>query len=162
MKTRACFNNFESTLSVTRPLDLGAKICSPLTILTDLSISVMKIYEKMVSSICQRLLDKQWELYEVEDVPHIEGIYLIGRTDPGQDPEVLYVGRTNDVHRRMEEHKRQDLDIDRYVQEQFELNNGKYLRIKWIREINTHHRERQYHECIADKLGYWPKYNIQE
>ena len=65
MKTRACFNNFESTLSVTRPLDLGAKICSPLTILTDLSVSVMKIYEKMVSSICQRLLDKQWELYEV-------------------------------------------------------------------------------------------------
>lgn len=65
MKTRACLNNFESTLSVTRPLDLGAKICSPLTILTDLSISVMKIYEKMVSSICQRLLDKQWELYEV-------------------------------------------------------------------------------------------------
>ena len=65
VKTRACFNNFESTLSVTRPLDLGAKICSPLTILTDLSISVMKIYEKMVSSICQRLLDKQWELYEV-------------------------------------------------------------------------------------------------
>ena len=65
MKTRACFNNFESTLSVTRPLDLGAKICSPVAILTDLSISVMKIYEKMVSSICQRLLDKQWELYEV-------------------------------------------------------------------------------------------------
>ena len=112
MKTRACFNNFESTLSVTRPLDLGAKICSPLTILTDLSISVMKIYEKMVSSICQRLLDKHWKPYELEMIPQIEGIYLIGQTDPRQDPEVLYVGHTNYVHRRMEEHKKQDLEID--------------------------------------------------
>ena len=86
MKTRACFNNFESTLSVIRPLDLGAKICSPLTILTDLSISVIKIYEKMVSSICQRLLDKQWKPYELEMVSDIGGIYSIGRTDPGQDP----------------------------------------------------------------------------
>ena len=94
METRACFKNIESTLSVIRSLDLGAKICSPLTTLTDLSISVMKIYEKMVSSICQRLLDKQWKPYELEMIPQVEGIYLIGRTDPRQDPEVLYVGRT--------------------------------------------------------------------
>ena len=113
METRACFKNIESTLSVIRSLDLGAQICSPLTTLTDLSISVMKIYEKIVSSICQRLLDKHWKPYELEMIPQIEGIYLIGRTDPRQDPEVLYVGRTNYVHRRMEEHKRQDLD--RYV-----------------------------------------------
>ena len=43
VETWACFKNIESTLSVIRSLDLGAKICSPLTTLTDLSISVMKI-----------------------------------------------------------------------------------------------------------------------
>ena len=31
VETRACFKNIESTLSVIRSLDLGAKICSPLT-----------------------------------------------------------------------------------------------------------------------------------
>ena len=115
----------------------------------------------MVSSICQRLLDKQWKPYEVENVPSIQGIYLIGEAVPFQDPKVLYVGRSNDVHRRMGEHKRKDLAIDQYVQEQFQLNNGKYLRIKWIPEINTDHRERQHRECIAKKLDYRPRYNIQ-
>ena len=52
----------------------------------------------MVSSICQRLLNKQWKLYELENVPSIQGIYLIGVTVPLQDPKVLYVGRSNDVH----------------------------------------------------------------
>ena len=60
----------------------------------------------MVSSVCQRLLNKQWKLYNVGDVPQIEGIYLIGRTDPEQDTEVLYVGRSNNVHRRLVEHRR--------------------------------------------------------
>ena len=116
----------------------------------------------MVSSICQRLLDKQWKPYEVEKVPHIEGIYLIGETVPLEDIDVLYVGRSNDVHRRMVEHKRQDLAIDQYVKKQFEYNGGKNLRIKWIREINTDHTEKEYRECIADKLDYGPKYNIKD
>lgn len=115
----------------------------------------------MVSSVCQRLLNKQWKLYKVGDVPHIEGIYLIGRTDPGKDPEVLYVGRSNDVHRRMVEHRNQDLAIDKYVREQVELNRGENLRIKWIHEKNTNKREKMYRNCIANKLGYWPRFNIQ-
>nr|XP_058970322.1 uncharacterized protein LOC131796736 [Pocillopora verrucosa] len=116
----------------------------------------------MVSSICQRLLNKQWKLYELENVPSIQGIYLIGVTVPLQDPKVLYVGRSNDVHRRMGEHKRKDLAIDEYVKEQFAFNDGEDLRIKWVREINSDHRESEFRECIAKKLGYWPKYNIQD
>ena len=114
----------------------------------------------MVSSICQRLLNKQWKEYVVDDVPHVKGIYVIGRTEPLEDPEVLYVGRSNDVHRRMGEHKRQDLAIDEYVQQQFQFNDGEDLRIKWVKEENKNHVEREYRECIAERLGYWPKYNI--
>lgn len=97
----------------------------------------------MVSSVCQRLLNKQWKLYNVGDVPQIEGIYLIGRTDPEQDTKVLYVGRSNDVHRRLVEHRRQDLAIDNYVREQVQLNRGEDLRIKWIHEENTNQREKK-------------------
>ncbi|KAJ7348727.1 hypothetical protein OS493_039413, partial [Desmophyllum pertusum] len=57
--------------------------------------------------------------------------------EPLEDPEVLYVGRTNDVHRRMIEHKHQDLAIDEYVKKQFDVNDGKDLRIKWVQEETT-------------------------
>ena len=116
----------------------------------------------MVSTICQRLLNKVWRGYDVDNVPHVQGIYVIGVTVPRDDPEVLYVGRTNDVHRRLLEHRRQDLAIDEYVQQQFQFNNGEDLRIKWVHEENDNHVEREYRECIADKVGYWPRYNIQD
>lgn len=116
----------------------------------------------MVSSICQRLLNKIWRAYDVDDAPHVQGIYVIGVTVPREDPEVLYVGRTNDVHRRLLEHKRQDLAIDEYVREQFQFNDGEDLRIKWIHEENDNHVEREYRDCIAGRLGYWPRYNIQD
>lgn len=34
----------------------------------------------MVSNICTRLLKKEWRLYELDRVPHLEGIYIIGIT----------------------------------------------------------------------------------
>lgn len=115
----------------------------------------------MVSSICQRLLDKQWKFYKLENVPRMQGIYVIGEIVPQQDPLVLYVGRSKDIHRRMAEHKRRNLAIDEYVKAQFRLNDGENLRIKWVRETNSDHKEKEYRKCIADKLGYWPVYNIK-
>ena len=125
--------------------------------------------DKMVSNICKKLLKKKWRAYDVENIPRdIEGIYCIGVVSgaPRQyhlgEPTVLYVGRTNDVHRRLVEHKRQHLKIDLYVKEEFERDNGgEDLRIKWIEEENQETKERHYIECIADKLGYWPKYNMR-
>ena len=115
----------------------------------------------MTSTICTRLLNKEWRLYEVDEIPHLEGIYVIGLTHPFEEPEVVYVGRSNDVHRRMVEHKRQDLAVDVFVQEQFAENGGEDLRVKWIKEHNPEATESQYIECIAQKLGYWPRYNIR-
>lgn len=126
--------------------------------------------DEMVSRICERLLDKKWEPYDLENVPRIEGIYCIGvlsgvlQWQSWQllgEPTVLYVGRTNDVHRRLGEHKRQNLKIDQFVKEEFEENGGEYLRVKWIQERNEDATEKEYIECIAHKLDKWPKYNIR-
>ena len=122
----------------------------------------------MASRICNKLLEKNWRQYDVENIPRgIEGIYVIGILSgaPRQlqlgEPTVLYVGRTKDVHRRLAEHKRQHLKIDIFVKEEFERNGGEDLRIKWIREENRETKEKEYIECIAHQLGYWPKYNIR-
>ena len=114
----------------------------------------------MTANICTRLLNKVWRSYEVDDIPQIEGIYVIGVIH-GCDAEVLYVGRSKDVHRRMLEHRRQHLAIDEYIGEQFHDNDGEDLRVKWITERNKETTEREYIECIARKLGYWPRYNIR-
>lgn len=88
----------------------------------------------MVSNICQKLLEKEWRAYDIENVPGgIEGIYCIGILScaPRQlglgEPTVLYVGRTNDVHRRLAEHKRQNLKIDEFVKAEFQENGGEDL-----------------------------------
>ena len=124
--------------------------------------------DKMVSNICQKLLEKEWMTYDIENVPRgIEGIYCIGILSgaPPQlrlgEPTVLYVGRTNDVHRRLAEHKRQNLKIDEFVKEEFEENEGEDLRVKWVKERNEDATEKEYIECIAHKLKYWPKYNMK-
>ena len=120
----------------------------------------------MVSNICRRLLEKVWRPYDLENIPDVQGIYVIGILTGIQqqqfgEPIVLYVGRSNDVHRRLAEHKRKHLKIDEFVKEQFAENGGEDLRVKWIKENDDETTEKQYIECIADKLGYWPKYNIK-
>ena len=122
----------------------------------------------MVSNICQELLEKEWEAYDIEDVPEgIEGIYCIGKLSGAQpqlqlgEPTVLYVGRTNDVHRRLVEHKRQNLKIDEFVKKEFEKNGGENLRVKWVTEKNKEATEKEYIDCIAHKLNYWPEFNIK-
>ena len=124
--------------------------------------------KKMVSHICQKLLEKEWRAYDIENVPGgIEGIYCIGILScaPRQlqlgESTVLYVGRTNDVHRRLAEHKRQNLKIDEFVKAEFQENGGEDLRVKWVKENNKEATEKEYIQCIAHRLKYWPKYNIK-
>ena len=124
----------------------------------------------MTSRICDRLLKKNWKTYDVDEVLHgVEGIYVIGILSWVKiqqllvlgEPKVLYVGRSNDVHRRLGEHKNQKLKIDQFVREQFEENGGENLRVKWVEEKNEDTKEKLYLDCIAHKLGYWPEYNIR-
>lgn len=113
-----------------------------------------------MENICTRLLKKSWSNYNVDQIPHIEGIYVIGTTHPRASTEVVYVGRSNDIHRRMVEHQRQDLAIDKFVKKNFTENGGIHLRVKWIEEHDQRRNESDYIRCVANKLGYWPRFNI--
>ena len=114
----------------------------------------------MASNICQRLLNKVWRSYanDLHEAPQAKGIYAIGRTW-GNDVRYIYVGHSNDIRRRLQEHKYQHLAIDEFVKEQFRLNNGQNLRIKWVEEKNGECVEGDYLDCMHQKLGYWPDYN---
>ena len=79
----------------------------------------------MVSNICQRLINKVWRSYasDLHKAPRAEGIYTIGFEHPDGKVEYIYAGHSNDIRRRLQEHKWQDLDIDEFVKDQFRLNN---------------------------------------
>ncbi|KAL9956741.1 hypothetical protein ACROYT_G038267 [Oculina patagonica] len=114
----------------------------------------------MASNICQRLLNKVWKSYanDLREAPQVEGIYTIGLVR-GNDVRYIYVGHSNDIRRRLQEHKSQILAIDEFVKQQFVLNRGQNLRIKWVEEQNGPCVEGQYLDCMHQKLGYWPDYN---
>ena len=115
----------------------------------------------MVSAICQRLIKKVWRSYaeDLDEAPHAEGIYTIGFEHPDDEVDYIYVGRSNDIRRRLKEHKRQDLDIDEFVKDQFRLNGGQNLGFKWVEEKDSECTEGDYLECMYQKLDYWPEYN---
>jgi len=109
-------------------------------------------------------IEKDWKAYDIENVPRgIKGICCIGILSDAQrqlqlgEPTVLYLGPTNDVQRRLVEHKRQTLTIDLFIREEFDDNGD--LRIKWLKSQDT--KEKVYIDCIAHKLGFWPKYNMR-
>ena len=117
---------------------------------------------KMVSDICTRLLQEEWRLYELNEVPEDEGIYVIGiQSGLPRKPKVLYVGRTNNFRRRLREHTTQNLRIDEFLKERISMGKGEDLRVKWIEERNDDLTEKAYICCIAHKLKYWPRFNIR-
>ena len=117
---------------------------------------------KMVSDICTRLLEEEWRLYELNEVPEDEGIYVIGiQSGLSGEPNVLYVGRTNNFRRRLREHTTQNLRIDEFLKERISMGKGGKLRVKWIEERNDDLTEKVYICCIAHKLNYWPRFNIR-
>ena len=115
----------------------------------------------MVSNICQRLINKVWRSYagDLNIAPHAEGIYTIGFEYPDGEVDYIYVGHSNDIRRRLQEHKRQKLDIDEFVKYQFRVNGGQNIGIKWVEEKDSECVEGEYLDCMHKKLGYWPGYN---
>ena len=119
----------------------------------------------MASNICQRLQQDVWKSYAngLSEAPTSEGIYAIGFLEsvpPGVlNVKTIYVGQTNNIHRRLREHKYQNLKIDDFVKSQFNLDGGKYLMIKWVEERNYKCQEGNYLNCMNNNLGYWPSFN---
>lgn len=119
----------------------------------------------MAPDICQRLINKVlWISYanDLDKAPTVPGIYAIGISQSNFGVvRYIYVGQSNDIRRRLKEHKSQTLAIDKFVKQEFISNNGINLRIKWVEEVNVKCVEGNYLNCISKKLGYWPDYNMQ-
>lgn len=109
----------------------------------------------MTGRICQRLIDKVWRNYadDLEQVENAEGVYVIGKECLGV-VIYLYIGHSNNMNRRLLEHKRQSLVIDEIIKDEFEKNEGANLRIKWVLNPNSRRKEGEYQRCIEEKLGY--------
>jgi len=114
------------------------------------------------SNVCQRLIKKAWRSYatDLAEAPQSEGIYAIGFL-PGPEP-VIYVGQSIHIRTRLQQHKSQNLQaIDKFVKDQFAQNGGINLFIKWVEVENSKCLEGKYLNCMYDKLGYWPRYNLK-
>ena len=119
----------------------------------------------MASSICHSLIRKVWRSYadDLHTVPRSEGIYTIGFEHPDGSVEYKYVGHSNNIRRRLQQHRRrQSSDISEFVQEQFVLDGGLSLRIKWKEEEDGNCVEGLYLDCMTIILGYWPELNRQD
>ena len=110
----------------------------------------------MAGRICSRLVKKVWRSYaeDLENVPQEEGIYVIGLEVARDSVIYLYVGHSVNIHRRLREHKRKTLTIDKVIKEQFRENGGAKLRIKWVEGSDSKLDEGQYIHCIEEKVGY--------
>jgi len=115
------------------------------------------------SDICQRLFRKPWRSYtHLAESPQSEGIYAIGFRQL-LSPEVIYVGRSIHIRTRLHQHRWQSLQaIDNFVKEQFTLNGGVNLFIKWVEVENSRCLEGNYLNCMSKKLGYWPRFNLRK
>jgi len=93
-------------------------------------------------------------------VPEEEGLYVIGLEEARDRVTYLYLGYSNNIHRRLKEHKYQSLLIDEFIKEQFSENNGTRLRIKWVLEPDSKLDEGKYLHCMEQKVGDL-RYNIK-
>ena len=92
-------------------------------------------------------------------VNKVPGIYAIGEKTGGQT-KYLYVGRSNDVKRRLQEHKSQkQQDIDKKVAGKFKQHKEPELRIKYVHEKRQKSKEGEYIQCLTEKNGYHPVLN---
>ena len=114
-----------------------------------------------MNNICTRLINKVWREYAVGSYPvdNTEGIYVIG--DTSRHDEYIYLGRSNDIRRRLREHRSGTQEINEYIQEKIANNQEEDLRIKWVDDGEQATREGSYLACMEKKLGYRPEFNLQ-
>lgn len=120
----------------------------------------------MSSNICQRLFNKVWKSYatDLPEAPQSEGIYVIGFSVQFYPPDVkvIYVGRSIHIRTRLQQHKSgQKQAISKFVKQQFALNYGINLYIKWVEVEDSECLENEYLDCMSEKLGYRPRFNLK-
>lgn len=121
-----------------------------------------QVFSSTNGQICDKLMKNTWLPYDVSSVDSVPGIYAIGEKRRS-GTKYLYVGRSNDVKRRLQEHKSQNRqDIDKKVTEKFKRSKDSELRIKHVPEKNQKSKEGAYMQCMKEKIGYRPVLNKRE
>ncbi|KAJ7371099.1 hypothetical protein OS493_027787 [Desmophyllum pertusum] len=112
--------------------------------------------------MCDKLSKERWAPYDVSTVDKVPGIYAIGEKRKSET-KYLYVGRSNDVKRRLQEHKSQaKQDIDKRVAGKFKQHKESNLRIKYVHEQRQKSKEGAYMQSLKEKHGYRPVLNKRE
>ena len=108
---------------------------------------------EMRGQVCDKLSKTPWQKYDVTPVPKMPGIYAIGQNVGGKETKYLYIGRSNDVKRRLQEHKTPtpQQDIDKRVAGKFKQHKESELRIKYVPEKKQKSKEGAYIECMTKK-----------
>ena len=115
----------------------------------------------MATEICNKLIHEPWMFYaDAYKIPHVGGIYVIGIKRPRlRTIQYLYLGQSNDVHKRTQDHKYGRQDIDAFIRRNYRRNGGKDLRVKWTGEPRHKSKEGRYIRCMENLLGYELEYN---
>ncbi|XP_078346129.1 uncharacterized protein LOC144631554 [Oculina patagonica] len=127
-----------------------------------MTLFALIVLGKTNAQICDKLSKNHWLPYDVSSVDKVPGIYAIGEKR-GSETKYLYVGRSNDVKRRLQEHKSQKKqDIDKRVASKFKQHKESDLRIKYVPEQRQKTKEGAYMQCMKEKIGKRPELNKRE
>ena len=113
---------------------------------------------------CDDLLKTQWKKYSssVPNVPEKSGIYAIGKKRyKDEDIEYLYGGQSNNMKRRLKEHKSPtpQQDIDKRVVRKFKQHRESDLVVKYVATKREKTVEGPCIESLTKKKGYFPVLN---
>ena len=117
----------------------------------------------MSDQVCKKLTQQHWRKYDTSKVPKKPGIYAIGEKLHNGDTACLYVGRSNNLKRRLNEHKTPTPQqrIDCQVAGRFQQHQKSKLRIKAVPEKRQKTLEGAYINGITKKMGYRPVLNMR-
>ena len=133
-----------------------------ITVIIQLNFFGPQVLRKRDGQICDKLSKNPWLPYDVSSVDKVPGIYVIGDKQ-GSETKYLYAGRSNDVKRRLQEHKSQkQQDIDNRVTGKFKKHKETDLRIKYVPEQRQKSKEGEYMQCLTKKIGYRPVLNKRD
>ena len=96
---------------------------------------------------------------DTSKIPHVGGIYAIGIKRPRRAIKYLYLGQSNDVRKRLQNHKYGGQDIDAFIRRNYRRNGGKDLWVKWTNEPKHKSKEGRYIRCMENLIGYKLEYN---
>lgn len=115
----------------------------------------------MSGKVCDKLSKMPWKKYDVNQVPEMAGIYAIGQKIGSKDTEYLYIGRSKDVKRRLQQHKTPtpQQEIGKTVARKFKQHKQSELRIKYVSEPKQKSKESAYIDCMIAKNKYRPLLN---